>query len=521
MKETYIWFLRCQKPKIIWKTILKTSNTLKVMSNEIKICLPIDKRASELGYAIALLLKEKYEVKNFYDLACPRRDEEFLKFQKDIQYSPLFVREELEEKVKDEKLDLDYLKFLEKEYGVPNIWPYIAVDRRFMTNFPKLAYSEGAPLCSHEEMLKHLQVKFREISKALEEIKPDAVIFITIGKVEEQIVYWLAKKMGIKIIHIRPTRVKNRVVLADTCYDIFSGVNKFFDSIRSGSHRSDCKEEAISFLKEFQEKPSQFTSYYLPPKKKVPFFEKIIKAGGYFWQLRKDPFGYFKKKITRSKRKWKGFKGLFEEPNENEEFAFYPLHLEPELATSLLAPFYMNQIALIQNIARSLPVHFKLYVKEHPNMVYKRSLSYYKELRKIPNVKLINPAVQSIPLIKKAKIVLTITGTAGWEAVLFGKPVITFGQVFYNKLSIVERCQSIEELPLMIKKALENFNFKEDELIDFLSAIFEDSVVLDYDHLLARDSLEEILVNEDFKKFVDFLAKDLGLAVATKEKKSD
>ena len=40
----------------------------------------------------------------------------------------------------------------------------------------------------------------------------------------------------------------------------------------------------------------------------------------------------------------------------------------------------------------------------------------------IPNVEFIGKRVSSIELIKHSKLVSTITGTAGWEAILIGKP---------------------------------------------------------------------------------------------------
>ena len=50
------------------------------------------------------------------------------------------------------------------------------------------------------------------------------------------------------------------------------------------------------------------------------------------------------------------------------------------------------------------------------------------------NVIFANVADSSMELIKKSSIVATVTGTVGWEAIRLLKPVITFGNAYYNFL---------------------------------------------------------------------------------------
>ena len=108
-------------------------------------------------------------------------------------------------------------------------------------------------------------------------------------------------------------------------------------------------------------------------------------------------------------------------------------------------------------------------------MVGYRTRRYYREVKKIPNVNLIHPNFDSHEIIKDARLVATQTGTAGWEGLMLEKPVITFGDVYYNALSMVKKCTEIEKLPLLVKGQLENFRFNRPELIKFIAAILEDS----------------------------------------------
>ena len=97
----------------------------------------------------------------------------------------------------------------------------------------------------------------------------------------------------------------------------------------------------------------------------------------------------------------------------NEPFIFFPLHYEPERTLSTDAPYFTNQLETITNIAKSLPINFRLYVKEHPVMKTMgwRSISYYKKILELPNVKLIHPSLKPVLLYKKCALVITITGT--------------------------------------------------------------------------------------------------------------
>jgi hypothetical protein len=95
---------------------------------------------------------------------------------------------------------------------------------------------------------------------------------------------------------------------------------------------------------------------------------------------------------------------------------------------------YLDQVALLQDIARSLPIGRRLYVKEHVSNRGRRPLSFYRAIRAIHAVRLLSPDEDTWSLIQKADAIAVITGTMGWEGLLFDKPVVTFGSVFYNVL---------------------------------------------------------------------------------------
>ena len=114
----------------------------------------------------------------------------------------------------------------------------------------------------------------------------------------------------------------------------------------------------------------------------------------------------------------RGYKDLYNKIDSKEDYAYFTLHTEPEALFPFPRLFLLINSGLFLKSARSLPLHYKLYVKDHPQMFGKRPRSYYKKLKKIPNVKIIDPSVSSLMLTQNSNIVITITGTSGWEGVL-------------------------------------------------------------------------------------------------------
>ena len=128
-----------------------------------------------------------------------------------------------------------------------------------------------------------------------------------------------------------------------------------------------------------------------------------------------------------------------EQYSDKEKFYVYPIHYHPESSTSVLAPEYTNEYSNIINIANNLPFGTYLYVKDHKSAKGVQDYSFYKKVSALPNVRLVNFDVNIKNLILKSKGVITVNSTAGYEALLLGKPVYLFGRVFYENFNNVYR----------------------------------------------------------------------------------
>ncbi len=116
-------------------------------------------------------------------------------------------------------------------------------------------------------------------------------------------------------------------------------------------------------------------------------------------------------------------KGFIEANNieENLKIIYFPLQIQPEASTSSRAPYFMNQLEVIFNISKSLPLGYTLIVKEHPMGYGMRGLSFYKKINSLNNVILLTSSFSGKDLIKKSELIIGFGGTTLFEAVAFGK----------------------------------------------------------------------------------------------------
>lgn len=108
------------------------------------------------------------------------------------------------------------------------------------------------------------------------------------------------------------------------------------------------------------------------------------------------------------------------------------LHVQPEVTPDTTATFFANQTELIRQISLRLPYGFKLYVKEHPNGIGSRGLRTLRQIAEMPNTEFLHPSIKSNIAIGNAVAVVTIAGTASFEAALSGVPSAVFNNVYFS-----------------------------------------------------------------------------------------
>jgi len=202
-------------------------------------------------------------------------------------------------------------------------------------------------------------------------------------------------------------------------------------------------EHYIQRLKSLNKKKNIYLRYLWARKhfKKYDYKSDLI-----FQRFIATPFSDIRRQLRIFFQKH--FFGFYD---KDDSFFLFPLHFQPEYTTSVLATYYSDQLATISNIAFALPFPYKLYVKEHPASQGTRPNEFYNKLEQIPNVVLIHAKEKIEKLIKNSAGVITLSGTAGLEATLSGKPAYVLGKTFYTYHPLCRKIDNFDELKEMLQ----------------------------------------------------------------------
>lgn len=190
---------------------------------------------------------------------------------------------------------------------------------------------------------------------------------------------------------------------------------------------------------------------------------------------------------------------------DDKKFYLYPLHFHPESSTSILARFY-DEFNLIKNISFSLSENEYLVVKDHLSAFGYESAKFYKKISELPNVILARPDLNAKTLVNKSLGVITLTSTVGYEAIIMDKPVVTFGEVFYNNHPLVFHAKGYADITSafnFIKNNTKQSNLHREYTKKFLYAYKSLGFNLVINHsggLSEQSKSAEVIVNNLIKK---------------------
>ena len=115
-------------------------------------------------------------------------------------------------------------------------------------------------------------------------------------------------------------------------------------------------------------------------------------------------------------------------------YVLYCLHRQPEAPVDVYGALHSDQRALIERLTRMLPATHELWVKEHPAALGDRPVSWYRDVERLPNVRLVDPFLPIHDMIRGAAAVVTISGTVGYEAALLDVPVLGLAPLYFSEL---------------------------------------------------------------------------------------
>jgi hypothetical protein len=158
-------------------------------------------------------------------------------------------------------------------------------------------------------------------------------------------------------------------------------------------------------------------------------------------------------------------------------FVYYPLHVPADMALTLRSPEYLDQVATIDFLLRTIPDTHMLVVKEHPAQIGAIPAGRLFELaRRFDNFVLLPPQTNNYSVLDRADAVVSVNSKSGAEAVLLGKPVVVMGDAFYRSCPLVFPADRLRDVPQRLREALRTRGFDPSKAAPYFETAWRKSV---------------------------------------------
>ncbi|MEK7208059.1 MAG: hypothetical protein AAB699_00745 [Patescibacteria group bacterium] len=335
---------------------------------------------------------------------------------------------------------------------------------------------------------KHLYYQYLSYWHAvLEKMEPDAILFPTIPHtVYDFVLYRLAKRQGLLTVMLEPTWIGDRLVVL--C-DYERGSERVAEEMKKARSVASPQELAVDLQEEYRLQRSR-------GRDATPIFVKnirrkysllrlpFVKLHSLLTTLRahKDPSVLLKAatfpfRAFRPNLK-KEYERVSAPPDFTKPYVYFPLHYQPERNSSPQGGRFVDQLYLASVLSASLPAGWSAYLKEHPTQWFSRGASFssyrfkgfYETLARMKNIRIVPIETSTYRLTEGARAVATITGTAGWEALLRQKPVLAFGYPWYQHCPGVARVRDTASCASALERVRRGWRPVMPQILAYLAA---------------------------------------------------
>jgi len=193
-------------------------------------------------------------------------------------------------------------------------------------------------------------------------------------------------------------------------------------------------------------------------------------------------------------------------------YVLFGMHMQPESSIDVWAPFFSNQMWVIETLSRCIPPTHKLLVKIHKSDISNHSGAALKRMRSYPGVELVQPAADSRSFIENADLVVAIQGTMGLEAALLGRPVVLLGDSPVAVFPSASQAGTLPELPGLVRVKLAESPPRRDEIIEAYASYLAPFLPASHNDWRTRKGAAEV---EGFVTLFDSLRAYLAERTAT------
>jgi hypothetical protein len=156
-----------------------------------------------------------------------------------------------------------------------------------------------------------------------------------------------------------------------------------------------------------------------------------------------------------SARQARLFRRFSEDELCRQRYVLFAMHKDPEQALNYQAPFWSNQYNTVSLISSALPDGHRLLVREHRNNRGRRPTQYYKDLRRLPGVVMIDGLDDQFKYLRNAALIVTENGSSGWEGLILNRRVVCLDETFYTAAGLTRPIANPEHLARMVLETIE------------------------------------------------------------------
>lgn len=406
-------------------------------------------------------------------------------------------------------IDRGGLRRRELAYRAGPLWDALVCDRRIMNGRWCKIRQDYRPRFDHDELLRILSVAVERVERWLDAVRPDVVLGFVPVSFGEYLIWMAARSRGIPTLFLSSTKIRNYMCWMDSFFGQPDVLTREYAAYQRG-RRDAWIAEASAFIEGASdgtvrhegmvalpgavpaEAPTDGSGE--PSGSVIAAAARILRAEYEYWSgvgrtdnhvtppletmlRRRVQSAARRRAVTRVLRN----RYLSADDLETLDYAFYPLHAEPEIALSIQGRPYVNQIETMRNLARSLPAGMLLLTKDHPRSIGYHPPAYYERLLEIPNLRLVDPYVESRHVVRRAALIACVWSFVGFEGVLQRRPVLSFGSPPYTMLPshVVRRSVDLNRLHEDVASLLAEHSPDPAAVVHYVAACMKASAPLD------------------------------------------
>lgn len=287
-----------------------------------------------------------------------------------------------------------------------------------------------------DEQLRRAAAFYRILKRFFVRVAPDMAVISQIEGIEGKIFAAVARELNVPLVVPYPCRNVGGYFLSEADEE---------EVPRYAVPDEASRVAARNFLAEFRARPTPAANICMHDGEilseyKPPFVRRVVRS---LWRTLKYPTLFeldnvraallnnflFLRNFIWGIREWWNLRFEHAETLEAlpRRFVYFPLQYSPESSINSPAPFFIDQVRVIDAIRFAMPSDMRLVVKEHPTCLRMRPPIFYRRLQCLAGVVLASPFLDSRALVKRAEVTVSVTGTPIFEAFLYGRPAISLG----------------------------------------------------------------------------------------------